>query len=254
MSNKKQHATKKLKDISANEIALLGGHYRLLGYLDYLAARLLLRNGLEIQGLILASTSIEKYLKAVLATAGKATATHLDSDGLVEILQQCGRDVLPHISRSFLQYLGRAYAFRYLETHSGPASIAVEQRKLLAELDYSVSHFESSLTKTVNGVIQKTGYAVAVEARDRRIWDDNYILVGTSKSDFVEVYCTLYCIAIRPMHPAIELRHENFKSVNDASFDFPKTTYGGYKVNIEFGAPVEGGAFNPPIPNVAPSK
>jgi len=254
MSNKKQHAAKKLKEIPAKEIGLVGGHFRLLGYLDYVAARSLLRNGLEIQGLILASTSIEKYLKAILATTGRATATHLDSDGFVEILRQRGCDVLPYISSSFLQYLGRAYAFRYLETDSGPASIAVEQRKLLAELDYSVSQFESAITMAVDGVIQKSSYTRAVEAHDRRVWDDNHILAGTSKSDFVEVHCPLYCMAIRPMHEAMELRHENFKSVNDANFDFPKATYGGYTIDIEFSAPVKADAFSPPIPYVAPSK
>jgi hypothetical protein len=253
MSNKKQHAAKKLKDIPANEIGLVGGNFRLLGYLDYVAARLLLRNGLEIQGLILASTSIEKYLKAVLATAGKATATHLDSVGFVEIVQQSGRDVLAYISPSFLDYLGRAYGFRYLETNSGPASIAVEQRKLLAELDYSVSQLESAITMEVNGVILKSSYAFAVEARDSRVLDDNHILAGTLKSDFVEVHCPLYCMAIRPMHEVMQLRHENFKSTNDANFDYPKATYGGHNIDIEFGKPVEGDSFHPPIPEAAPA-
>ena len=248
MSNKKQHAAKKLKDIPPNDIAIMADHFRKLGYLDYVAARLLLRNGREIQGLILSSTAIEKYLKAVLATAGKATATHLDSDGFVEILQQNGRDVRSYISGNFLQYLGRAYAFRYLEINSGPASIAVEQRKLLAELDYSVNQFESAITLAVNGVIQKSPYTVAVETHDRSVWDDNYILMRTSKSEFVEVHCPLYCIAIRPRHEIMELRHENFKSVNDANFDFPKATYGGCTVDIEFSAPVKDDAFNPPIP------
>lgn len=254
MSNKKQHAATKLKDIPADQIGLVVGHFRLLGYLDYVAARLLLRNGLEIQGLILASTSIEKYLKALLATAGKATATHLDSVGFVEVVLQSGRDVLAYISRSFLEYLGRAYAFRYLESNSGPASIAVEQRKLLAELDYSVSQFESAIILAVNGVIQKSNYAFAVEAHDSRVWAENHILTGTSKSAFVEDHCPLYCMAIRPMREAMELRHENFKSVNDANFDFPKATYGGDTVNIEFGEPVKGNSFYPPIPNAPPSE
>ena len=56
---------------------------------------------------------------------------------------------------------------RYIEPSSGPASIAVEQRKLLAELDYSVDQFESALTMKVNGVVQKSSYGFAVEARDR---------------------------------------------------------------------------------------
>ena len=94
MSNKKQHAASRLRDIAVKDIALAVTHFRLVGYQDYVAARLLLRNGLEIQGLILASTCMEKYLKEVLATAGKATATHLDSEGFVEILRQNGRDVL----------------------------------------------------------------------------------------------------------------------------------------------------------------
>jgi hypothetical protein len=252
MSTKKQNASHKLRDIPTKQEGLVGGHFRMLGYLDYVAARTLLRNGLAIQGLILASTCIEKYLKAVLATAGKATATHLDSDGFVEILRDNDRDVLSYISEGFLRYLGRAYAFRYIEPHSGPDSIAVEQRKLLAELDYSVGQLESAVTIRVNDTIQKSSYALAVESRDGHVWNDNHILEGTPKSDFVEVHCPLYCMAIRPMHDPIELRHENFKSVNNASFDFPKTTYGGNTVTIDFGEPVMGDRFDPPIGTVLP--
>lgn len=248
MSNKKRHASKKLKDVATKEVGYLITQFRMLGYLDYVAARSLLRNGLEIQGLILASTSIEKYLKAILATAGKATATHLDSDGFVEILQQNGRDVLPYISGSFLQYLGRAYAFRYIEPNSGPASITVERRKLLAELDYSVSQFESAVTIEVNGTIQKSSYARAIESRDDRIWKENYILEGTPKSDFVEVHSPLYCMAIKPMHEVMELRHANFKSVDNACFDFPRATYGGDSISLEFGEPLKSESFHPPIP------
>ena len=37
-----------------------------LGYRDYVAARFLLNNHLIIQGLTLASTAVEKYLKALI--------------------------------------------------------------------------------------------------------------------------------------------------------------------------------------------
>ena len=37
-----------------------------LGYRDYIAARVLLNKHLLVQGLTLASTSVEKYLKAII--------------------------------------------------------------------------------------------------------------------------------------------------------------------------------------------
>lgn len=253
MSNKAQHAAKLLKEIPAKDIALTAMHLRQGGYLDYVAARLLLLNGLEIQGLILASTCMEKYLKAVLATTGKKTKVHLDSEGFVEILQKNGCDVLAYISGSFLDYLGRAYPLRYVEIDSGPASTAIEQRKLLAELDYSVSKFESSLTAQVNGVIKKSHYALAVEAHDPKVWSDNHVLEGTSKSDFVEVHSPLFCMAIKPHHEVLETR-SHFKSVNDSKFEFPKATYGGKKVEIDFGHPVDHSDFHPTNTNTAPPR
>ena len=46
---------------------LYKGHWLMdLGYRDYIAARLLLNNHMIIQGLTLASTSVEKYLKALI--------------------------------------------------------------------------------------------------------------------------------------------------------------------------------------------
>jgi hypothetical protein len=56
-------------------------------------------------------------------------------------------------------------------------------------------------------------------------------------------------MAIRPMYEAMQLRHENFKSVNNGNFDFPKTTYGGITVNVEFGDPVKRDSFYPRIPD-----
>ena len=47
---------------------------------DYLAARVLLLTRLPLQGAVLASTAIEKYLKAVLAFRRQKRRVHLHPD------------------------------------------------------------------------------------------------------------------------------------------------------------------------------
>ena len=58
---------------------------------DYLAARVLLLTRLPLQGAVLASTAIEKYLKAVLAFRRQKRRVHLHPDHWKELLPQpCG--------------------------------------------------------------------------------------------------------------------------------------------------------------------
>lgn len=76
----------KKRNMTNNEFA-----YSLLstGYDDYIASRRLLWNDYHMQGLTLASSAVEKYLKAILAVNGKTKkemGVHLDRWDKLELL------------------------------------------------------------------------------------------------------------------------------------------------------------------------
>jgi hypothetical protein len=70
------------KSITHTEIFLTGSSLMDLGYRDYIGARFLLNNKFIIQGLTLASTALEKYLKSLIVLTSKEKEKynyHLDN-------------------------------------------------------------------------------------------------------------------------------------------------------------------------------
>src|SRR5690606_23049601 len=90
-----------------------GGALMDLGYRDYIAARLLLNNHLLIQGLTLASTAIEKYLKAVIVFNLKRKERynfHLDRfESIKKLLTEVNNDVTVEFDPVFLNILQDAF-------------------------------------------------------------------------------------------------------------------------------------------------
>src|SRR6188474_1578669 len=88
-----------------------------LGYRDYIAARFLLNNEFIIQGLTLASTAVEKYLKALIIFTSKKKEKynyHLDNfSKLKTILDKNYHDVTKRFDPVFLSILEKAYKIRY---------------------------------------------------------------------------------------------------------------------------------------------
>ena len=87
-----------------------------LGYRDYIAARFLLNNQLVIQGLTLASTAIEKYLKAIIVLHVKENDKyhyHFDNfTKLKAILSKSYKDVTTDFDPVFIAILEKAYKSR----------------------------------------------------------------------------------------------------------------------------------------------
>jgi hypothetical protein len=78
----------------------LGVEYLNLAFKDYIAARMLLNNNMLLQGAGLASSAIEKYLKAYALFAGKPLRRHLDPE-FIESLKN-GPGIPPYLSENFL--------------------------------------------------------------------------------------------------------------------------------------------------------
>lgn len=223
-TKRKKIAADFLKNIPSSTHSLVSAHFRALAFNDYIAARALLLSNLPLQGLVAASTAIEKYLKAILTTKGKVSPVHLDSKDFLDVVKAAGIDV-SYLSESFIKYLGHAYQFRYIEADSGPASVVVETRKLLAELDYCVSMFEKYLILVVDGEVTRSAYAIAADEKDPRICTHNHVLEGITKSDFLSIPGLLYCVVIRPMRFLFPFEYNGFYSTNNSNFDFPKLEF-----------------------------
>jgi len=221
MSTRKKSAEKLLKALPLGHEGLTSAHFRQLAFVDYLAARLLLLNGMPLQALILASTCVEKYLKAVLATRGKMTKTHLDSEDFLSIFRSEGLNVHEYLSEDFVRYLGRSYQLRYIDATTGPLSVAVEGQKLLAELDYTVSQFNQRIRMFRDGVLQEVDYQVAVRNHDERVWRGNYLLNGIDKTEFVTTPGLFWCGIVRPMNTVLELQFKFYRARDNGNFDFP---------------------------------
>lgn len=232
----KKSAQKLTTDVLQSILSTTILQMRSNAYRDYVAARVLLDNQLWIQGLVMTSTCIEKYLKCILLTAGKKSKVHLDSPDFLTVLKLNNRDVSSFISESFIRYLGRAYVLRYIEPTSHQASIAIEPKKLLAELDYTVAQIEASIVISTSTKEQlDNGYQDAVKNRDDRIFKNNHILNNIDKNIFVEEYNMLFILTIEPRLGPIAIRHGKYLSCNNQNFDYPTAKFiSSTEITIEF--------------------
>jgi hypothetical protein len=116
------------------------------GYDDYIASRLLLSKDYHIQGLTLASSAVEKYLKVILAVNGKTKkemGVHLDRwDKLESLIKNCYTDISKFLDERFLVLLGKAYQARYYDNLTAPIMISFFKNQLIGELDYTVNFIE----------------------------------------------------------------------------------------------------------------
>ena len=160
------------------------------------------------------------------------------------MLRKNGIDVGEYLNENFLSYLGRAYAFRYIEPMDSAASIAIEQWKLLAELDYSIHTLDGTLN--FGGAI-KTNYQIALQAKTDALFADNYLLTGQPKSEFIERSALAFAIANRPNTEIMQMTIPKLKALNDGNFDFPVVNYGGNQVEINFGRKASEVEFEIPL-------
>ena len=114
-----------------------------LGYRDYIASRFLLNNDYILQGTLLASSAVEKYLKAGEALNGKRlNKHHLDSLGQFKSLysQTPYHMMFNVLDPVFLNILGKAYRYRYYDekTITKPDTIGFLVNQFLGTLDFTI--------------------------------------------------------------------------------------------------------------------
>lgn len=181
------------KLLSKNEIAKISS-FLSTGYDDYLAARILINHDLLSQGTILANTSIEKFLKAILTIKGdKFKFTH-KTTVLMEELIGFDDELYSKINKEYVNLIEKSYQLRYIDSVPPRFRITLVRRTVLAELDYIISLltdrilFETSISTNSN----KTKYNYHKKIKNCDLYLNNFILNSIAKSDFIQGIDNVY--------------------------------------------------------------
>jgi HEPN domain-containing protein len=177
------------KSISWAERQLKGSALIDLGYRDYIAARFLLNNQFIIQGLTLASTAVEKYLKSLLLfnlNEREWYNYHFDRiEKLQDLLDKHYFDVTEEFDPVFLSILERAFKIRYYDGLKQPMEFGFYLNQFIGELDNTINLLETSLGPDIS-LNSLTPYKRAVQSKDQYLFENNYVLTGQDKKTFME--------------------------------------------------------------------
>lgn len=160
----------------------------ILGYRDYIAARYLLNSDMLIQGVTLASTAVEKYLKVLLYVLGFKRKLHMeDWKELKTLLSRNGIDIFTELDNKFMELLCKVYKLRYYDKVQNEVNYCFVKWQVIAELDFVIGIIEARTTfKYSSGLVWNSPYKEAVLARNEILFHENYYLNGLDKKKFME--------------------------------------------------------------------
>ncbi|KAF2326624.1 HEPN domain-containing protein [Flavobacterium ginsenosidimutans] len=162
-----------------------------LGYRDYIAARFLLNNHFIVQGITLASTAVEKYLKAVIVFNLQEKEWynyHFDKfEKLKNLLEKLNSDVTKDFDPVFLDILEKAFKIRYYDKIEKPIFMGFYINQFIGELDYTINYLENFIFNTQSQGQSITVYSKAVINKDPGLFYNNYILNQENKKDYMEM-------------------------------------------------------------------
>ena len=143
---------------------------------DYRSARLLLLQGLLVQGAAFCNTAIEKYLKSLFAHRGQPIPhSHQVAKLYALIKKQTGSDL--DLNESYLRLLEKAYKLRYPDDATDGFNIALNQVRLLADLDRTVKKIiERFKVVTTDGTKIRLILEHATQDKDAAILTNNVAL------------------------------------------------------------------------------
>ncbi len=152
---------------------------------DYISGRFLLSNNYSINGVILSSLAIEKYLKAMLLILnGDFKKLHLDNiPKLIQAFDNTGYEVIfKYVDPRFLELLSLGYKFRYYDNIKDKQTIGFATNQVIAELDYFIAVLDQLVLLNIDGKPAVTQYRRAVNENDPRIYDNNFFLNKIDKT------------------------------------------------------------------------
>ncbi len=192
------------------------------GYNDYIAARVLLNKNYVMQGVILASTAMEKYFKAlVVYFSGVIIPVHFDRFHLIrKAVDEIGYQVIfKKIDSRFFEILTQAYPLRYYDNITKPTTLGFFKNQFLGELDSAVYWFDQILPIT-----NDTGEVISPLRQDLKagnpdLLENNWIAhKPLDKKKFMETNCEAFAIYIHPLKLFSEV-HLSSKKLNSTYND-----------------------------------
>lgn len=169
-----------------------------LGFKDYMASRnLLLKQNSEyhLVGLVLASSAVEKYLKAYLCSLDYSVGlSHLNKlPRFINALKQAGKEgkyLLGKLDEEFLKLLADTYRFRYFGDTKHADGVLINQA--IGELDFTVDLIESHLNFRLGD--EGTEYQKAVNDKAHPIHENNFVLQYINRNEFMGKGSNYYAI------------------------------------------------------------
>ena len=189
----------------------------ILGYRDYIAARFLLNNDFLIQGITFASTAVEKYLKVLLLVTGHKRKLHLENwKEIKNLLHLNGIDIFNELDINFLKLLSKVYKLRYYDKIESQVFYSFIKWQALWELDFTINIIENRTSfKLSSGESWKSPYKSAIEVKDKTLFEENYVLNGIDKKQYMEREGKSVIINIdknlNEVHIEGPLKQENYK-------------------------------------------
>nr|WP_315020195.1 HEPN domain-containing protein [uncultured Aminipila sp.] len=224
---------KKYTEINEEQFKQISGFLN-IAYKDYLAARTLLNNGLLYRGIIIANTAVEKYLKAYCLVQGSKKKSH-NAIKLYNEIKKNEPDLVicNSINSDFIEMISKAYELRYFDgaiLNNGNKNfyLCVAQKKILAELDYTVHILQNESGVLANGKSLIGYYQEDLENKDNLLFDNNYLLLGLNKSDFIKSRQKVYEFNY-DRHGAFELHRETSDVSDDGIFNIEKSYFTDYE-------------------------
>lgn len=154
-------------------------------YDDYLAARTLLNHNLILQGCILANTSIEKYFKAILTFKGD-TVKHTHSIvGMLPSIKSFDPKLHSKLNLEFIQLVDKCYTLRYFESLPANFRIALLKKKVLAELDFTISLMQDKINIHRSDKESKSIYQHDVDTKRTELLENNFLFGQQTKDDYL---------------------------------------------------------------------
>lgn len=144
-----------------------------LAHQDYLASRLLLRQGYLSSGVVLAATAVEKHLKAILSLKNlHPKKQHLDG-AVLNLIHTHYPELYNDLDLDFIKFLKRSFKLRYATADSPGFGIVINQYRSLMALDTTISTIDQGFSITKNGQEIDTPLRHAVANDDERVTIDN---------------------------------------------------------------------------------
>jgi len=170
----------------------------------------LINNDFIIQGVVLASSAIEKYLKVILSVHGIYKKVHLDRlEDLKSLFIKTEYYVLfDKFDAVFLSILGKAYKYRYYDesTVKEADTIGFIVHQFLGELDYTIFLINKLITfKDKDDKIISTAYLRDIESKNPNLFLNNYILNQIPKKEFMDRIGKAYGLHINPKFLGTEI-------------------------------------------------